>query len=95
MNMEFEWDPNKEPLNIRKHGVSFSEAEEAFYDGKAIDDYDDAHSTDEEHRFALIGLSSKRLLFITYTVRRNAVIRLISARKANRNQESFYNYGKR
>ncbi len=92
--MEFEWDENKEEINIRKHGVNFSEAREAFYDENAIDDYDEFHS-DEEQRFALIGLSPKRLLFVSYTVRQNTVIRLISARKANQNQERFYNNAKR
>lgn len=92
--MEFEWDENKERINIRKHCVSFTEAEEAFEDENAIDEYDGAHSSDEEHCFALVGLSSKRLLFITYTVRRSNVIRLISARKASQHQERFYNHGK-
>ena len=92
--MEFEWDENKEEINIRKHGVNFNEAQEAFYDENAIDDYDEFNS-DEEQRFALIGLSTKRLLFVSYTVRQNTVIRLISARKANQNQERFYNNAKR
>ncbi len=93
--MEFEWDEKKEKINIRKHGVDFGEAQEAFEDENAIDDYDESHSSNEEHRFALIGLSTKRLLFVSYTVRRNAVIRLISARKANQNQERFYNDAKK
>ena len=63
-------------------------------DENAIDDYDDSHS-DEEHRFALFGLSTKRLLFVSYTVRQDTVIRLISARKANQNQERFYNDAKK
>ncbi len=93
--MEFEWDENKERINVRKHGVNFSEAQEAFEDENAIDDYDETHSSNEEHRFALLGLSTKRLLFVSYTVRRNIVIRLISARKANQNQEKFYNDAKK
>lgn len=93
--MEFEWDENKERINIRKHGVNFSEAQEAFEDQNAIDNYDESHSSNEEHRFALLGLSTKRLLFVSYTVRRNTVIRLISARKANQNQERFYNDAKK
>lgn len=92
--MDFEWDETKERINIRKHGVNFSETEEAFDDGNALDEFDESHSTDSEHRFALIGLSSKRLLFVSYTLRNN-VIRLISARKANQNQERFYNHGKK
>lgn len=93
--MEFEWDDNKEKINVRKHGVDFSEAQEAFEDENAIDDYDESHSSDEEHRFVLLGLSTKRLLFVSYTVRRNTLIRLISARKANQNQEKFYNDAKK
>ena len=92
--MEFEWDENKERINIRKHDVNFSEAQEAFEDENAIDDYDDSHS-DEEHRFALLGLRAKRLFFVSNTVRRNTVIRLISARKANQRQERFYNDAKK
>ena len=92
--MEFEWDENKERINIRKHGVNFGEAQEAFEDENAIDDYDDSHS-DEEYRFALLGLSTKRLLFVSYTIRQNLVIRLISARKANQKQENFYNNAKK
>jgi uncharacterized DUF497 family protein len=42
--MEFKWDENKERINIRKHGVTFNEAQEAFEDENAIDDYDDSHS---------------------------------------------------
>ncbi len=64
--MEFEWDENKEEINIRKHGVNLNEAQKAFYDENAIDDYDEFHS-DEEQRFALIGLLTKRLLFVSYT----------------------------
>jgi uncharacterized DUF497 family protein len=94
LKREFEWDENKEEINIRKHDVNFSEAQEAFYDENAIDDYDEFHSN-EEQRFALIGLSSKRLLFVSYTIRQNTVIHLISARKANQNQERFYNNAKR
>ncbi len=91
--MEFEWDPKKERINIRKHQVTFSEAQEAFYDENAKDEYDDIHSYDEEHRFGLIGFSTRRLLFVTYTVRRKTTIRIISARKADRAQARFYNYG--
>ena len=93
--MEFEWDDAKASENLRKHGVDFREAEEAFEDENAVDEFDDAHSSDEEHRFALIGLSSRRLLFVTYTIRRDTVVRIISARRATPRQERFYNHGKK
>jgi uncharacterized protein len=93
--MGFEWDPKKEKINVRKHGIGFEEAEGVFEDANAIDEYDDAHSSDEEHRFAILGMSSRRLLFVVYTVREDNSIRLISARKANRKQERFYEYAKK
>lgn len=92
--MEFDSSTAKEKVNIRKHGVTFAEAEEAFDDKYAIDEFDDAHSSNEEHRFSLIGLSSKRLLFVIYTVRQNEVIRLISARKATKSEEKLYSHEK-
>jgi len=64
--MNFHWDPDKAAINIERHQVSFEEAIEAFFDPNALDDYDEEHS-DDETRFNLIGLSSRRLLFIVYT----------------------------
>lgn len=80
---------------MRKHGVDFEEAEEAFADEYAIDEFDDAHSSDAEHRFSLIGLSSRRLLFVVYTVRQTDVLRLISARKATKKEERLYDHAKK
>lgn len=90
--MQFESDKNKADENLKKHGISFDEAEEVFEDSNALDDYDSAHSQDEQ-RFVRIGLSSRRLLFVSYTVRTNGeeIYRLISARKATANEESLYN----
>ena len=92
--MEFEWDPKKAAANLKKHGVSFLEAMEAFADESAIDELDPAHSFNQEYRFALIGLSSRRLLFVSFTMPDESTIRLISARKANRAQERFYKHAK-
>lgn len=87
--MEFEWDPRKADANLKKHGVSFTEAVEAFYDPNAIEFLDDAASGDEI-RFQLIGISKARLLFVGYTVRAER-IRIITARKANAKQTKYYN----
>jgi uncharacterized DUF497 family protein len=57
----FEWDDRKAVENLSKHGVSFGEATEVFYDPNALEDYDIEHS-DDETRFNIIGLSSRRLL---------------------------------
>ncbi|MBX3243087.1 MAG: BrnT family toxin [Acidobacteria bacterium] len=87
--MEFEWDPRKAAANYRKHGVSFDEAAEAFFDENAVELYDDSHS-EKEIRYQLVGISKTRLLFVGYTLRSD-IIRIITARKANAKQEKYYN----
>ena len=87
--MEFEWDKEKAKLNSQKHGVTFEEAELAFYDENAVILFDDANSA-EEVRYQLIAVSPNRLLFISYTERFER-IRIISARKANARHTRIYN----
>jgi len=91
MSLRFEWDPRKAADNLRKHGVSFEDAESVFADERArlIDDPD--HSGDED-RFLLLGLSSSlRLLVVAHCYREaGGVIRIISARKATREEQRFY-----
>ena len=87
--MEFEWDPKKAELNLKRHRVSFAEAAEAFMDENAVELFDDANS-DEEIRYQLVGISGLRLLFVAYT-ERGETIRIISARKANEKQIRIYN----
>lgn len=97
--MIFDWDKNKEQLNIKNHdGIDFEEAVEAFFDGNAFEFFDPEHSTADEKRFVCIGNSSKRLLRVSYTIRfdehNNEVIRIISARKGKRKEEDLY-YGRK
>lgn len=87
--MRFEWDPPKARYNEQAHDVTFEEAKEAFFDPNAVDDYDDAHST-RETRYNLIGMSSRRLLFIVYREPTPDVIRMISARKADKKHQRIY-----
>ena len=89
--LRFEWDPKKAAANLRKHGVSFEDAQAVFADenAKLIDDPD--HS-EEEDRFVLLGLSSSlRLLVVCHCYRSEGnVIRIISARKAERLERNSY-----
>jgi uncharacterized DUF497 family protein len=89
--IRFEWDARKASLNRRKHGVSFEDAQTVFSDERArlIDDPD--HSAEEE-RFLLLGLSSSmRLLVVAHCYRAGGdVIRIISARKATREEQAYY-----
>ncbi len=64
--LRFGWDPIKAEANLRKHGVSFEEAQTVFYDENAIEFYDDEHS-DWEDRFLLLGISQKLRLLIIAT----------------------------
>ena len=90
-NLKFEWDENKNQANIKKHGVSFDEAEEVFYDFDAAILPDTAHSHGEE-RFIIIGFSrSGRLLTVCHCERHNGgVTRIISARKAENKEKNLY-----
>jgi uncharacterized protein len=87
--MRFEWNAQKASVNLAKHGVSFGEALEVFYDRNALEGYDAEHST-EESRFFIIGLSSRRLLFVVYAEIETEIVRLISARKASKTERDFY-----
>ena len=89
--LRFEWDEAKNAANQRKHGVSFEEAQSVFYDERAllIEDPDEASG---EHRFVLLGLSDAlRTLLVCHCYReRESVIRIISARKADRAERADY-----
>ena len=87
----FEWDPKKSRAHKSKHGVSFEEARTAFLDENARVIPDDEHSADEE-RFVLLGISvALRVLVVCHCYReRDAVIRIISARKATRQEREHY-----
>lgn len=90
--IEFDWDAAKAVANLKKHDVSFEEAQSCFYDEFAVQFFDEENSLDED-RFLLLGMSSgARLLLICHCERESGnVIRIISARKATKRESSFYN----
>ncbi len=88
--MKFGWDEKKAEENLRDHGVAFDEAQEVFVDRNAIDIFDSEHSTPQESRYNIIGLSSRRLLFVAYTELEDKTIWLISARKAEAKYRKQY-----
>jgi uncharacterized DUF497 family protein len=88
--IRFAWDKVKAAENLRKHGVSFEEASTVFADENARLKHDPDHSQAED-RFILLGLSAKlRLLVVCHVYREEQIIRLISARKATRNERKQY-----
>jgi uncharacterized DUF497 family protein len=87
--MRFEWDAGKASRNLAKHRISFVEATEAFADANALEGFDAVHSINETRLF-IIGLSSRRLLFVVYTEIAPDRVRLISARKATKAERKIY-----
>mgnify|MGYP001610456752 CR=1 FL=1 len=92
--LRFTWDPRKDQINQRRHGISFAEAKAVFYDENALLIDDPDHSEDEE-RFIMVGLSSSLLLLIVcHCYRENdEVIRIFSARKATLHEIKSYPQG--
>lgn len=90
--MKFEWDKNKAKTNLKKHRVSFEEAETIFEDDFTVTIKNDEHSFDEE-RFVTIGQSlAERLLIVSHTLNREK-IRIISARKPTKSERKDYENG--
>ena len=89
--IRFEWDERKSHANEKKHRVSFSEAQSVFYDENALLIPDPDHS-DDEARFVLLGLSTSfQTLVVCHCYRESdEVIRIISARRANRSEQTTY-----
>lgn len=89
--IEFEWSTSKAAANLKKHGVSFEEAQTVFYDEFAVQFFDEEHSSDED-RFLLLGLSTEANLLVVCHCERGdgQIIRIISARKATKRESVFY-----
>ena len=88
----FEWDEAKAASNITKHKVSFEEAKSVFFDEFAIQFLDVENSQMQEDRFLMLGMSNEaRLVLVCHCERGNGdVIRIISARKATKNEQKHY-----
>ena len=99
MALDFAWDPEKAESNLAKHGVSFYEAKTVFGDPLSETIPDEQHSEDEE-RLIQIGESEfQRILVVVHVELSEDLVRIISAREANRYERRRYEegqtYGKR
>lgn len=90
--MKFEWDPTKDNINVRKHGVSFEEACTVFGDFLSLSGRDLAHSVGE-HRFVTFGMSSQGRVLAVYHTDRSGVVRIYSARTVTRKEKRIYEEG--
>lgn len=89
--LKFEWDEKKDKTNKNKHDVSFDEAKTVFYDEYALQ-YPDPDHSEEEERFLLLGLSLKlKTLVVCHCFRKEeTTVRIISARKADKDEQLVY-----
>jgi uncharacterized DUF497 family protein len=71
--MRFEWDENKNKENILKHGVSFYEAQDAFYDKNRVIALDIKHSLEREKRFFCLGKIRDKILTVRFTIRTDKI----------------------
>ncbi len=87
--MRFEWDTKKEQANIKKHGVSFKEAEEALTSAIVVvlkEDFDH-----DEQRFVFLGMCKRlNILVVVIAYPEETLTRIISARKSTKSERSFY-----
>jgi hypothetical protein len=91
--MKFEWDPEKETANRRKHTVTFLEACYAFADKYMLTLYDKEHSDNEDGWITIGQIPNNKILVVIHTVRKTSgkeTVRIISARKATKHEEKQY-----
>jgi len=87
MDMSYEWDEQKRQINVKKHGVDFIDVPEIF-DGDVVIIPDERFDYGE-NRFIVIGVLKSQVLVVAYTERGDN-IRIISARKATKNEQIYY-----
>ena len=86
--MRFQFDPTKATSNLKKHGVSFADAEGVFYDPLAVHQVDP--DSEDEERFVAVGMGSAGVVLVIVYTLRGEEIRLISARRATRHEVKSY-----
>jgi len=88
MSMDIVWDPNKARINKNKHKISFSDVEPIFYDPNTLS-YEDGDSINEQRFIATGSDALGRIITVVYAYRNNQ-IRLISARRASKQERCYY-----
>jgi len=93
MSVQFQWDAQKATRNAKKHRVTFAEATTVFRDPLAFI-FDDEEHSEEELREIIVGHSNRNRLLVVSFTERNDVIRIISDRKADREEREDYESAK-
>jgi uncharacterized protein len=89
-----EWDNDNAAENLLKHGVDFVDAVPALEDPNRMEDLDERFDYGED-RIQVIGMSRGGVLFVVATLRDEDTCRIISARKATRDEQDWYYAGQR
>ncbi len=92
--MLFEWDDEKERLNIEKHGIDFSTAALVFGDENRIEKYDTLHSADEDRYITIGQINGIAVVVMVVYTEREPAIRIISARLATKREREAYYHAK-
>ena len=87
-DLQFEWDDDKAAANVVKHGVTFLRAAEVFA-GEIVERIDDREDYGELRLIAL-GRVGFDVFRVTYTWRNETTIRIISAQRAGKHEQSIY-----
>ena len=87
--MELTWDEKKNEQNIKKHGVDFAEANQVF-DSVLISSLDDSQDYGEDRWIAIGMLQNGTVVVVVFTEEENDIIRMISMRKASKNEKERY-----
>ena len=85
--MRFEWDEVKRRSNIKRHGFDFHSVEQIFADDVLT--FSDDRFDYGEHRYLTLGMFNGTVVAIAHT-QRHEVTRIISLRKASKNEEEIY-----
>ena len=90
LTVDFECDDAKDLSNRRKHGLSFSEAQQLFESGADYLEIFDVEHSEFEDRFIAIGPIDQGLVVVVYAEREEDRIRIIGARLANKRERALY-----
>jgi uncharacterized DUF497 family protein len=88
--MQFEWDIEKAKTNLKKHNVSFAEAETVFGNSLAKIFDDETHSFEEKREIIVGHSTDNRLLLVCFTEREDDTVRIISARLVTSQERKDY-----
>lgn len=95
LHIQFEWDSEKEKINISRHKLNFTDASHVFSDAFQLNLFDEKHSDDEDRWLVIGEIPVMKIVVVVHTFRQSHVsndarVRIISARKATKKERADY-----